>query len=314
MRKTALQKMINHLRNKTDRLDMKTPTDQTNELKRYLEFYELPVEDGSYYFGNLHVGSYTIKVQMFEASQLMKKRDIILLLHGYLDHVGILSSTIRFLTNEGYSVVTFDWPGHGLSSGKQAEINHFEEYQQVYETVLREIKEQCGCIPHVIAHSTGAAVVINDLLTSNQQKCKSIILVAPLIRSNMWTITTFGYYFMKPVLKRVKRVVRESSGDEQFVQFLKNDPFQSSTVPLKWLKALIDWNAEVHAMKEKEHRILVLQGVKDETVDWKYNCQFIARLFYDSEVILFDEGRHHLLNEVKGIRSNVYEKILDELK
>ncbi|WP_216830248.1 alpha/beta hydrolase [Alkalihalobacterium elongatum] len=312
MSRNEMLKVISRLQKQTEIIDFKMPIKQTGDIKKYLKFYGLPSEEKKYHFGNVYVDSYLIKVQMFEP-QNSREENVVLLLHGYLDHVGILSDTIHFLTKAGYKVVTFDWPGHGLSSGETAEINDFGEYERVYELVVNEISKQLNTIPNIVAHSTGAAVVISDLLKSTQTEYKSIILIAPLIRSNLWTITKVGYYFMKPLVKRVKRVVRQSSADQHFIDFLKKDPFQPSLVPLKWLKALIDWNDQVHSLNEKGQRVLVLQGVEDGTVDWRYNCQFIARLFYNSQIILYDEGKHHLLNEIDGIRLNVYEKIVREL-
>ncbi|WP_078429216.1 alpha/beta hydrolase [Alkalihalobacterium alkalinitrilicum] len=311
--RNEIQRVINQLQKVMESIDFRNPSRQTKDICQYLEHYKLPQEYIRYHIGNLPVDNYSIKVQVFSPIH-GKSGEVVLLLHGYLDHVGILSATIHFLTDEGYSVITFDWPGHGLSSGERADITHFEEYQRVYEALVKEVTKQYSSRLHVIAHSTGAAVVVNDLLTRYQQSLASIILVAPLIRSNLWTITKLGYYLAKPIVKKVKRVIRESSSDKRFTQFIQRDPCQPKTVPLNWLKALIDWNDRIHTVKGNDHRVLVLQGVDDETVDWKYNCRFVAKQFHNSEILLYDEGKHHLLNEKKEIRENVFNKIIQEIQ
>ncbi|WP_209124860.1 alpha/beta hydrolase [Alkalihalobacillus sp. BA299] len=313
LNRIEIQKVINHLQNQKENFDFKNPFAMTEEVYQYLKYYKLPHKNINYRMGDLPVDHYKIKVQMFSSMQ-HTNGEVVLLLHGYLDHAGVLSATIRLLTDEGYTVITFDWPGHGLSSGERANISNFSEYQRVYESLIQEVRRQFSSPIHVIAHSTGAAVVINNLLTRDQQYFHSIILVAPLIRSNLWAATKFGYYFMKPIVKKIKRVIRENSSDQQFIQFIKQDPCQPTNVPLNWLKALIDWNDQIHAVKGNEQRVFVLQGIDDETVDWKYNCRFIAKYLLNSKICLFDGGKHHLLNEKQEIRVNVYKLLLEELK
>ncbi|SUV72968.1 lysophospholipase [Acinetobacter baumannii] len=40
-----------------------------------------------------------------------------MLLHGYLEHSGIYQPIIREILEQGFSVITYDLPGHGLSNG-----------------------------------------------------------------------------------------------------------------------------------------------------------------------------------------------------
>jgi hypothetical protein len=44
-------------------------------------------------------------------------------------------------------------------------------------------------------------------------------------------------------------------------------------------------------------KVLVLQGVKDKTVAWKYNINFIRNKFVNSRIEKIAGGNHQLLNE-----------------
>jgi alpha-beta hydrolase superfamily lysophospholipase len=52
-------------------------------------------------------------------------------LHGYLEHSGIYQPIIKEILEQGFSVITYDLPGHGLSNGSPASIQNFDHYQQV---------------------------------------------------------------------------------------------------------------------------------------------------------------------------------------
>ncbi len=47
---------------------------------------------------------------------------------------GVLSTVIRFLIQQGFHVLTFDLPGHGLSTGERgSHFGVFSLYRKVFE-------------------------------------------------------------------------------------------------------------------------------------------------------------------------------------
>ena len=108
-------------------------------MKQYCEYYHLPTEDIQYHFGFEQVAHERLFVQSFCPSQVKAK---ILLVHGYYDHTGVLSTFIRFLVQKGYHVLTFDLPGHGLSTGEQATISDFRYIQIAFERSCKDICHQ----------------------------------------------------------------------------------------------------------------------------------------------------------------------------
>ena len=74
----------------------------------------------------------------------------ILLVHGWGSRGARLAAFIEPLTTAGYSVVTFDAPGHGASAGK---LSSLPQFIRSIEAVARRF----GPVEAVVAHSMGGA-------------------------------------------------------------------------------------------------------------------------------------------------------------
>ena len=85
-------------------------------------------------------------------------------------------------------------------------------------------------------------------------------------------------------------------------------------IPLKWVKALYEWNDRIEHLNPDKKSIKVIQGTKDTTVEWKFNINFIRSKFSDADVSLIENGKHELLNESELIRKKVFSKINNYLQ
>ncbi len=81
----------------------------------------------------------------------------VLLVHGWSGRGGQLAAFAPPLLLAGFRVVTFDGPGHGLSSGRLSTVPLFGE-------ALRAVAARVGGVRAVIAHSFGAPSVTHALL------------------------------------------------------------------------------------------------------------------------------------------------------
>jgi len=61
-------------------------------------------------------------------------------------------------------------------------------------------------------------------------------------------------------------------------------------------------------------KIMIIQGLKDRTVDWKFNIRIINEKFRNAELSFVDEGRHELFNESFYIRQEVFSQITGYLQ
>lgn len=286
--------------------------------QHYFKFYGIDFESQLrnivHHFGFIEIAEFNIATHYFDNTK--QTQGTMFLLHGYFDHVGLYRHVIDFYLKKGFSVVVFDLPGHGLSSGEPVSIEHFSDYTFVLSNVIHHFVKNAPMPFSVCGQSTGGAVILDYLLTQKQvadNTFKHIILLAPLIRPAHWYKVLFLYACARLFfIKRIKRVFWNNSHDKAFLDFLaKEDPLQSQTVSVTWVSALMEWITQMKGYQPSNLRFLIIQGKEDTTVDWRFNIPFIERLFPQTVVHYLKEARHHLVNESAELRKTVFE-ILDD--
>lgn len=300
---------LGHLAEDVAPLDLERSGAVSSAVLAYFDRYDLYAGPREHHFGTVHSGRHTVAVHVFRPQ---RARGTVLLLHGFLDHVGTLSATIHHLLKQGLAVIAYDQPGHGLSSGPRAHIEDFSEYAGVFEDVLRLCRGRMPLPCHALAHSAGAAIVVNHLLSRRPGEIEQAVLIAPLVHSAHWNVSRMLSPILELVVDDVPRVFRDSSSDERFLQFLREDPLQPRRASLAWFRALVDWNERVEAYPPSDRPIVIVQGDADSVVDWGYNLAFLAGKFPCAHVEIIEGGRHHLLNETPALRSQAL-RIVDEV-
>ncbi|MFI4910373.1 MAG: alpha/beta hydrolase [Sedimentisphaeraceae bacterium JB056] len=291
-----------------------TPNVFTENSEAYLEFYNLNTSNqniehsfGVFESHGLRLAAHIYKPQNYKATYFV--------LHGYLDHCGMLSKLIGELLKNNFAVATFDLPGHGISEGEKCEIENFIQYADALSDFLRTTKPILNSPYNFIGHSTGASAMMELLLSKREIDFERIILAAPLIRCAQWKKSRLGYTFEIPFIKSVPRMFRKNSSDEAFLSFIKdNDPLQTRFVPLSWVSALHKWNDRIETLPASLQRVEILQGCCDKIVDWQYNMMFIQRKFPHAEINIIENANHELFNESKKIRKDVFRLVIGEKK
>ncbi|WP_077622293.1 alpha/beta hydrolase [Sediminibacillus massiliensis] len=308
----GIESAIERLTKHTRLVDFQQPVELFPELMTYLQFYGLKTEQTDIHFGVMKTGDIDIIVQLFKPD---RSKGTIILLHGYLDHVGHLRHIIRFLTERSYTVVTYDLKGHGLSSGEQASIKQFAEYVSTLESLMKKVKRELPGPYYVIGHSTGGAIAMNYILKHPLHCFEKVILAAPVVQSYLWHLSVAGFYMMKalPFVDALQRKFRENSSSAQYAVFRQEDPLQSKEIPLDWLGALIAWNKNIADFPPVQTSTCLIQGTKDRTVDWKYNIGFISEKLPHLKLNYIEKGGHALFNESKQMRDLVFSYIDDFL-
>lgn len=95
----------------------------------------------------------------------------VLLVHGWAGHAGRLAGFVEPLVQAGYSVVAFDAPGHGASSGPFGSLPEFVE-------AIRTVSSNLRPLAAVIAHSLGASAAA--LAMQRGVRADSAIFLSPL--------------------------------------------------------------------------------------------------------------------------------------
>ncbi|MFG6117167.1 alpha/beta hydrolase [Halobacillus sp. MO56] len=308
-----IEEVLQRLSQWEKRFDFETPVEMNQDIHTYLNYYGLNITNVSFHFGKVETNGTNTIVQMFAPKE---SKGTVFLLHGYLDHVGHLKHIIQFLNKHGYTVISYDLEGHGLSAGKAAAVQHFSDYVDSLEKLMEMANRNMNGPFYVIGHSTGGAIAINYVLKHQNHVFDKVILAAPLVRSSYWYGTIIGYYMAKiiPFIQQVKRKYRVNSSNQYYLDLRKIDPLQTDAIPIEWIGALLRWNKTIHKLPPAKTKTYVIQGNCDDTVQWKYNLKFLEKKFPCLKMVQIDNGQHALFNEAAAIRELTFSFIIQFLQ
>lgn len=291
------------------------------EMQDYCRFYGLDLweehPEVGYHQGYVGVDEHQVMVHYYRLPEPAGSKGTVFILHGYFDHVGLYTQLIDRCLAAGFDVLTYDQPGHGLSSGTPAAIGSFLEYQAVLTAVMAQARQKKVRGPwFAVGQSTGGAILIDYLLSNHHSRETSefhkVVLLAPLIRPAGWLKIRGLHTVMRPFLKRWRRVFAENSGDHRFLSFLReHDPLQARAIRVDWVSALRNWVPHIESARPVDFPVTVVQGEQDLTVDWAHNLRIIRNKFSEVKEQRLPDGRHHLVNEARGLQSKVFNTIIE---
>jgi alpha-beta hydrolase superfamily lysophospholipase len=278
-------------------------------LRTFCRFYNIDFErrmDGvQHRAGYIESGEFSLAVHRWTIPGASKN---LLLVHGYMDHVGLFGHLVEYGLKHGCNVVAFDLPGHGLSSGEFVVIEDFAHYSQAVADVIAGV-----VLPElprwVIAQSTGCAALM-DFALKNPWPFTDTVFLAPLIRPAAWGRMRTAYLLLHRFKDTISRTFTANSSDQHFLAFAMIDPLQSRYISVRWVGALRRWLAGLEFKDLGVGPVLVLQGDADGTVAWRYNMRRIMSLFPNSQIEYLPGAGHQLANESVEFRAR-YLKIID---
>ncbi|MCW8195432.1 alpha/beta hydrolase [Proteobacteria bacterium 005FR1] len=261
--------------------------------------------------GTFKSGEFTIAAHYWLADPAAgESRGTAFVVHGYFDHTGLYHHLIRFLLQNSYSVVVFDLPGMGLSSGERASIESFTAYYRAMLTCCEHFHRVVPEPWFAIGQSTGCAGLLRHLLTEGPEPFSKTVLLAPLVRSKGWVRDRWLYLAGKYWMDSIPRVFTANSHDPEFLAFLREeDPLQARHLPIKWVGAMKEWIDLFATYPPQPHPVLVVQGDEDSTVDWKHNLEQIQLKLPNAKIRMIHRARHHLVAESAPYRAQVFAAI-----
>lgn len=296
------------------------PTARSKLLDSYCRFYGLNFGDSqrtiSHSIGCVASGEFSIVCQHFQVP-LAQQRGTIFLAHGYFDHAGLYSHLIEHCLRAGLSVVIFDLPGHGLSSGVTASIASFRQYSAALLACLELAQQQQVHGPWLLlGQSTGGALIMDALLEdalATRYQFAVYILLAPLLRPQNWHQSKLLFLLTRWFVKSTRRTFANNSHDPEFLNFLRHsDALQSQLLQREWVLAMIDYQQRFARSLQSSQALQIIQGSGDGTVDWQYNLPKILEKFPRSKSYMIADAGHHLVNEARPFRDRVF-ALLDDI-
>ncbi|MGI9535614.1 MAG: alpha/beta hydrolase [Desulfocapsaceae bacterium] len=292
-------------------IDLNQPYQPTENIDAYFNFYDLNFTNVQHWFGTVKSEGSTLAAHAFMPEN---PRGTLFLIHGYFDHTGTLSKLIAESLNQGYAVVTWDLPGHGLSSGDRTDTGQFHLCAEQFFDIVERSNQKLPHPMHVIAHSTGCSIAIEYLHNPDPYVFERMVFLAPLIRHTYWGLGKFGYVISKPFINQVRRRDKKNSNDEAYLAFVKKDPLHNSTLSYDYLGDLYQWEKKLRNAPVWSGSICVIQGDKDSIVKWKYNLPFMETKVENLEVHIIPGAKHQLANEIEAYRTQTFDQIFQYLE
>lgn len=237
-------------------------------------------------------------------------RAIIVLVHGYGEHMGRYQHVITALTGRGYVVYTIDHRGHGESEGPRANVERFGYFvDDVHRLVLRARVEHPDLPLLMIGHSMGGLIAVHYALR-HQSTLVALVLsgpalqigddVSPLIKKLSSVIARVAPSL--PVTPASKSPESVLSRDPVVQELFDSDPLcytgkVRARMGYELMKA-----AEEGRGRAAELRLplLVMYGTQDRLVNPSG-----AKLLYeragsaDKTIRAWDDCRHEIFNELE---------------
>jgi alpha-beta hydrolase superfamily lysophospholipase len=289
--------------------ELERPLDET-QVADYLNFYDLAGISARHRLFPIESCSQDrIERLMVQIIEPLEPLGHVFMCHGYYDHVGLYGYLIRYLLSRGLIVITFDQPGHGLTSGEPAQVDSFDRYVQAVVDVLAFARTTLSSSAndwHWVGQSMGGAVLMEYFARETEKVNGDVVLFAPLVRPFGWGINRWVFAVAERTIKAKKRVLTKNADNQAFLDFLSRDPLQADVLPVSWVRAMVNWFQMFESYPESELAPKIIQGEQDKTVAWQHNRRILKKRYPQSEWLMLPSARHHLVNESADLRMQMW--------
>ncbi len=239
-------------------------------------------------------------------------RGVVLIAHGYAEHLGRYTELVAHLTARGLATVALDHRGHGRSGGPRGHCRDFAELVADLRTLADLSASWWPQAPRLLfGHSMGGLVAFLYLLRY-PTTVRAGALSAPAFR-----IPAHGprplaalALLLGRVLPRVRFRTRLDPGalarDPAVGRAYVADPLVHRTATAGFVRALS--RAQARALREAAQLavpLLILQGDADRIVDPRGAAAVAAQLAVAHELVWLPGFYHELLNEPPAERARV---------
>jgi alpha-beta hydrolase superfamily lysophospholipase len=233
-------------------------------------------------------------------------KGVIVLSHGYAEHMGRYNHVGDFFTKEGFIVTGFDQRGHGRSKGKH--FGYFEKFQTSVEDLhqlMRNMNSSWRSAPlYMLGHSVGGLLTLSYM-----------IRYAPPVQGIITSGTALDIGadvsgLVRGILRQVANIMPMLGISQVSSEVISRDPAVRSAydgdpyvfrgkAPARTAVELYDAGQACRQNLSKiERPILVLHGGADKLIgpqcsDWVYDGVSSA----DKTKKIYDGLYHEILNE-----------------
>ncbi|HOJ93142.1 MAG TPA: lysophospholipase [Dictyoglomaceae bacterium] len=222
----------------------------------------------------------------------------VVVVHGLGEHIGRYKKLIGDLTNQGYGVIGFDYPGHGKSDGKRGDTS--------IEQVMNIIKDLTSDIPEffLFGHSLGGLVALR-YTEEGGEKVRSLIVSSPALYLEVNPFTKFiantlGKVFSSGTINNTLNPDFISRNKEAVKRYVE-DPLVHSRISFRLGSSTMENIKLAHDNAEKINvPTLILISTEDKIVPPQGARDFFEKLkIEDKKLVEFPGGYHELFEDME---------------
>ena len=236
-------------------------------------------------------------------------RSVVVLLHGFGEHLGLYDALARRLTSSGHAVHALDSVGHGRSDGERARLDSWDDYVNDARTLARIATERHVGAPVVLVGHSGGALAAYLLAARYPRLATAAVLSAAPLAPLDWVSATLAGHSPEVVDLDPTSLL---STHPEYVHSLMHDPlcYDGGFHPV-YLRAMQDaWPETVAAMADGRPRlpILFVHGEQDPLVP-VWIARYAAAALPNATLRVFPGDLHDVLNEHD--RDRVHDDVVD---
>lgn len=243
-------------------------------------------------------------------------RGLILISHGYGEHLGLYDEFMACLINNGYGVYAYDHRAHGRSEEERGHIDRFEVLIEDMSEVVKFVKREHSDLPlFIFGHSMGGLVafIYGSLYPED---VRGQVFSGPAVGMPWGTrylprgfFSFFKHYFAR--LKIYSLHTRMGSRNDEFRAQLKDDPYMLRYATVGFFSEFI--NRGITLAKENAANyqlpVLFLHGKADRIIPYRASIEMMKQIRSDDKALILYEGLYHeLVREPE--REQVWQDIL----
>ena len=244
-----------------------------------------------------------LKIATF-SNHFKSEKGVMIITHGMGEHSMRYMEMADFFTNVGYTVISFDIRGHGLSEGKRGHTPEYEFLMDDIERVFTQVKKDYPSLPiFLFGHSVGGNLVLNFLLRKPNSIYGAIVTGAYLklgfeppkwkirlakLSSSIWPTLSQPTELELDALSRNKEVIRKYENDE-----LVHDRITSAF----FINVHFAGQYVIDHANEIKTPLLVMHGMEDRLTSPKGSQEFASNSGENVHLKMWDGLYHELHNE-----------------
>ena len=245
-------------------------------------------------------------------------RGIINIIHGLGEHSGRYAPWAGKLAHSGYVVRSFDYRGHGRSTGKRG---HSKSYQHLLSDIGHFIEQGRTEYPDLpvflYGQSLGGNLVLNYSI-QHIHPAEGLIVTSPWLELTnkpsaiLLSLVTFLSYLF-PAMQVHNRVgLEDLSRDLRVVHSYKNDPLVHDRISLQLFResyrAGLTASLSIYKINSP---LLVMHGTDDRVTSCKATRKFVQNAGSKTQYSEWEGGYHELHNDLD--KDNVFENLVNWL-